>query len=107
MTPLPRTARCRSCSEPIMFVIGPKGTHLPVEVRPSASGNVVLAHDGKHWNAGGAHTRSRRPALARMGKTPTSLTSPPAVRPRPTASGHSAPPSKLGASDDESNRTER
>jgi len=52
MTPLPRAARCRSCSEPIMFVIGPKGTHLPVEVRPSASGNIVLAYDGKHWNAG-------------------------------------------------------
>jgi len=52
MTPLPRGVPCRSCSEPIMFVIGPKGTVMPVEVRPSASGNVVLAYDGKHWNAG-------------------------------------------------------
>ena len=30
----------------------PQGRTATVEVRPSASGNIVLAYDGKHWNAG-------------------------------------------------------
>lgn len=78
-TDLPHATKCRSCSEPIMFVTGPKGTPLPVEVQPSTSGNVVLAYDGKHWNAGvltpgqaaGARADGQRTYLSHFASCPT------------------------------------